>query len=244
MSLLSNIKADDSIAGERDSVGTGGIVESGLYPSKISLAYLSQAASGAVALNVVAKTESGRDLKATVYMTSGKEKGGTNTYKDKEGATQFLPGYLLATSLALLTVGKEIGDLATEQKVISLYSYDAKAEVPTKVEMLVDLLGQDIIIGVIKQTVDKNVKDGAGKYVPSGETREENEFDKFFRARDRMTTTEIRGQVEKATFIDTWDAKWTGKDRNKAKGASGTAGAPKAAGVAAGAKAKPVSLFS
>ena len=57
-----------------------------------------------------------------------------------------------------------------------MYSKEAKAEVPTKVEMLVDLLGQAIIIGVIKQTVDKTVKNDAGVYVPNGETREEKHF--------------------------------------------------------------------
>ena len=122
---------------------------------------------------------------------------------------------------------------------------DAKAEVPTKVEVLMDLLGQEIIAGVIKQTVDKTKKNEAGAYEATGETRDENDIDKLFRAKDRMTTAEIRAQAETATFIDTWSNKWTGQTKNKAKGASGTAGAPQAAaGAPAAAKKPTTSLFA
>jgi hypothetical protein len=247
MSLLKNLTSDATIANEKDSVGSSGPVESGLYPSKITLAYVTKSSGGAIGLVTHAKTDSGRDLRQTMWMTSGTAKGATNFYIDKDGAKQYLPGYLLANSLALLTVGKELSELDTETKVVNVYSPEAKAEVPTKVEMVVDLLGQDILIGVIKQTVDKTAKnEQTGVYVPTGETRDENEFDKFFRARDRMTTAEIRAQATEAAFADTWDAKWTGKTRNKAKGgngAAGTAGAPKAA-AGAGAKKPTTSLFA
>jgi len=245
MSLLQNLKSDESIAGERDSVGSSGPIESGLYPAVISLAYLTKSAGGAVGLVLNAKTQQGREVRQTLWMTSGTAKGGTNYYTDKDGAKQYLPGFNLANSLALLAVGKEISELSTETKVVNAYSPEAKAEVPTKVEMLVDLLGKDIIVGLIKQTVDKTQKNDAGVYVPTGEVREENEIDKFFRARDRMTTAEIRGQATEATFIETWEAKWAGKTRDKAKGAAagGTAGAPKAVGAAVS-KKPATSLFA
>jgi len=76
-------------------------------------------------------------------------------------------------------------------------------------------------------------------YEPTGETRDENEIDKLFRAKDRMTTAEIRAQAESATFIDTWDAKHSGTVKMKAKGASGTPGAPKTSGAPAAAANKP-----
>lgn len=233
MSMLANLKTDDSIANERDSLGNSGPVESGLYPSTITLAYLTKAKSEALALNVHAKTDSGREIRETIYMSSGKEKGCTNFYIDKDGQKQYLPGFLTANALALLTVGKEISDLETEQKVVNLYSPEVKAEVPTKVDALTELHGQEVLLGVIKEIVDKQKKnDATGVYEPTGETREQNTIDKVFRARDRMTTTEIRAKAEEATFVDQWDAKWTGKDRNRVKGAAagnGTAGAPKAA---------------
>lgn len=243
MSLLANLATDESIANEKDSIGGGGVLDSGLYPATVSLAYVTKSSGGATGLVLKAKTDQGRDINQTLWMTSGTAKGAKNFY-EKDGVKNYLPGFIAANALALLTVGKEIGQLDTETKVVNVYSFDAKAEVPTKVEMVMDLVGKDIIIGVIKQTVDKNVKDGNGVYVPSGETREENEIDKFFRASDKMTTAEIRAAANDPVFYDTWAGKWTGQVRNKAKGASGTAGAPKGAAAGAGTKKPTTSLFA
>ena len=243
MSLLANLTTDDTIETEKDSVGSGGVLNSGLYPSTISMAYLQKSAGGALGLVLRAKTEDGREIRSTLWMTSGTAKGCKNYY-EKDGVKNYLPGFNLANSLSLLTVGKEISELEPETKVVSVYSPEAKAEVPTKVDVLVDLLNQEVLVGLIKQTVDKTAKNDAGAYVPTGETREENEIDKFFRARDRMTTSEIRGQAAEASFVDVWGDKWTAKVRNKAtggSGASGTAGAPKAA---AAAKKPTTSLFA
>jgi hypothetical protein len=246
MSLLASLSTDSSIAEEKDSVGGGGPLESGLYNATVSMAYLTKSQGGALGMVLTLKTEDGKDIRQTLWMTSGTAKGAKNYYEDKNGAKQYLPGFNHANSLALLTCGKEIAALDTETKVVNVYSAEAKSEVPTKVEVPMDLLGKEIIVGLIKQTVDKTKKNEAtGIYEATGETRDENEIDKLFRARDRMTTAEIRAQAETATFIDTWDAKFTGKTREKAKGASGTAGAPKAAGAPAAAAKKPTtSLFA
>lgn len=244
MSLLSNLSTDASVTEEKDSVGSSGPLDSGLYKSTVALAYVTKSAGGAMGLVLNLKTEAGREIRQTLWMTSGTAKGGKNYY-EKDGEKFYLPGFNHANSLALLTCGKEISELDTETKVVNVYSAEAKSEVPTKVEMLMDLLGKEIIVGVLRQTVDKTKKNDAGVYEPTGETRDENEIDKLFRAKDRMTTAEIRAQAENATFIDTWDAKHSGTVKMKAKGASGTPGAPKAAGAPAAAAKKPTtSLFA
>lgn len=245
MSLLKNLTSDESISNEKDSVGGGGVLDTNLYPSKITLAFVQVSTGGATGLVIHAKTSEGRDLRSTQWMTSGTAKGCKNFY-EKDGQKHYLPGFLLANSLALLTVGKEISELDTEEKVVNLYSSDAKAEVPTKVQMVMELLGKDILIGVIKQTVDKTAKDGNGVYQPTGETREENDIDKFFRASDRKTTAEIRAQAPEATFADTWAAKWVGQTRNRATKAAGTGGAPqgKAGAASPAAKTAKTSLFA
>lgn len=252
MSLLSNLTTSTEIAGEKDSVGGGGVLDSAIYKATIKLAYITVAESGAMALNVLFKTDTGRDLKQQFWMTGGKAKGGKNTYTDKDGKEQYLPGFLMANSLAQLTTGKEIAQLDHETKVINLYSFDVKAEVPTKVEMITDMLNQEIYVGVIKQTVDKTAKNGDGVYVPTGDIREENEADKFFCAKeayDKLTSSEIRAKVTEPAFYNTWKAKWEGQVRNKAKGAAaGTApaagGAKPAAAAGNGGTGKPTtSLF-
>lgn len=240
MSLLANLNTDSNIADEKDSVGGSRVRDSALYPMNISLAYLTKSAGGALALNLLLADDDG-DVRQQLWITNKK---GENFYIDKKGDKQYLPGFNMANSLCLLTLGKEISQLETEEKVVNLYNFEAKADVPTKVDMITDLLKQDILVGLVKQTVDKTVKnEQTGEYLPTGETREENEVDKFFRAADRMTSSEIRAQATEAVFADTWDKKWTGVVKNKAKGATGTAGAPKVPGAAAATKPQQ-SLFA
>lgn len=240
MSFLKNLQSDSSIQDEKDNLGGGSsVLDSNIYLSTITLAFLTTSDGGAMALNIRAKTEDGEEIRQQLWMTSGTAKGCKNYYEDKNGEKKYLPGFLMANALSLLTTGKEISEQDTEEKVVSLWSSAAKAEVPTKVPMFMDMLNKQVIFGLMKQTVDKTVKDERGKYVPSGETREENEIDKVFHAESRKTTAEIRAQAPKATFIDQWVAKWAGKVKNKAKGTDGAvkAGAPKAATT----NAKPTS---
>lgn len=243
MNMLANLASDDTIDNERDSIGGGGPVESGLYKQTIAMAYLTKSAGEALGLVLTFKNEDGREVRQTLWMTSGKAKGCKNYY-EKDGKKQYLPGFNLANSLCLLTVGKEISQMETETKVVNVYSYEAKAEVPTKVEVFMDLLGKEIYTGLIKQVVDKTKKnDQTNLYEPTGETREENEIDKFFRASDKMTSAEIRASATEPAFYDAWDAKWTGKTKERAKGASGVTGAPKGMGAPI-AKKPSQSLFS
>ena len=245
MSLLSGLTTSNDIAAEKDSVGGGFVLDSNVYNFTIKLAYLQKAASDALALVVHLTTEDNKDVRQQFWMTSGKEKGCKNYFVDKKGEKQYLPGFNMANSLCLLTVGKEISQMEAETKVVNLYSSEAKAEVPTNVEMLTELLGKQVLGGLIKQVVDKTAKDAAGNYQPTGETREENELDKLFRERDGKTTAEILAQAPEAVFIETWKKKWVGQVKDKSTKTAGTAGAPKAAGAAATGTAKPQnSLFS
>lgn len=244
MSLLSTLTSDSSIADEKDIIGGSRVLNSDLYNFKIVHAYVTKSDGGAVGLVLNLKNDAGQELRSTQWMTSGTAKGAKNYY-EKDGERHYLPGYNMANALCLLTVGKEISQIETEQKVIPVYNSEAKGEIPTKVEMLTDLLGQEISAGVIKQKVDKTKKNPTtGTYEPTGETREENEIDKFFRTRDRMTTAEIRAKAETAAFADTWIAKWQGKERDRSKGAAaaGTAGLPNKPAAATAAK-PTTSLF-
>ena len=243
MNAFAKLTTDETIANERDVLSAGGPLESGLYPAKVEAAYIKTSDGGAVALSVILKVGN-REVREDWWSASGNTKGNKNYYMDKDGNKQYLPGFLMARSLALLTVGKELDELETETKTIKLYSSEAKAEVPTKVQMMTDLVGQEILVGVIRQTVDKTTKNAEGIYVPTGETRDENTVDKLFRAADRKTFQEIAAQAE-ASFADRWEAQKAGKTVNRAKGASGggTAGAPNRPAANSAGKPK-TSLFA
>lgn len=237
--MFDNLTMSNDIQDEKDILGGGGVLESAMYDFTVEMAYASQSTGGAKAVNLSLKSDNGQFLRATIYVTS---KTGQNFY-EKNGQKNYLPGFLLATNLCLLTVKKELHQVAWEDKVIPIYDFDQKKELPTKAKVAVELIGQRISAGVIKEIVDKNAKQPDGSYLPTGETREQNEIDKFFRIDDGMTVAEIRAKADKAEFKEAWTTKNTGVVKNKAKGASagGTASAGKPATSAAAAPAK--SLF-
>lgn len=231
MSLFNNITSDESIANEKDSLGGVRALETNAYDFTIKLAYVIKAASEAMGVVLELETDKGEKLKVTEYVTSGKEKGCKNYY-EKNGEKHYLPGYNNINSVCLLTIGKELKDMDHEEKQIPLYNKDAKAEVPTKVPVLVDLLGQKITLGVLREIHNKTKWNDATKTrdVVEG-TIEQNSVDKVFRTRDRKTTNEVRGQVEEAVFYSQWLEKNAGKDRDRTKAVAagnGTAGAPAA----------------
>ncbi len=91
MSFFSELTSDASIANEKDSVGGGGVLESGLYPATITLAYGMKSAGGAKGLVLHAKTSQGRDIRQTLWTSSGNAKGNKNYY-EKDGKKNYLPG--------------------------------------------------------------------------------------------------------------------------------------------------------
>jgi hypothetical protein len=243
MSIFDNIKSDDSIEGEEDRLGGAALLDSGAYPAKVNLAWVTESSGGAMCINVNFNVD-GREVRQRFYATSGRAKGQKNYYETKDGEKRYLPGYNIANALCLLTVGKELQAMDHEKKVIKLYDPQAKAEVPTEVPVLTDLIGQEIILGVLRQTVDKVAKNDAGAYQPTGETREENEVDKLFRHRDSLTSAEIRAGVDEPKFLESWKAKWTGEIRDKSTGGAGTTKASAAGKTGTGGSGKPTeSLF-
>ena len=233
MSLLSTLKVDGDIQGESDTVGQSGPWETDIYATKVTMAYLQKSSGGAMAVNLHLESDKGRELRQALWITSGDEKGNL-PYFEKDGERKYLPGYNHANSLCLLTVGKEITEMDTEEKVVNLYSFEAKSEVPTKVDVLTELLGQEVYVAVEKQITNKRAKGGDGKYHPTGETREVNEIDKFFRISDKMTTSEIIDELPAPAFYDTWLTKKAGVTRDRSTGVAGTAGTAGAPAPAAG----------
>jgi len=242
--LLADLAPIDDVKEDGDFLGGSNALDSGVVDATIELAYISKSDGGAKALNCTFKTTDGKTLPIQLWITSGTAKGGKSFYTTKTLEKKYLPGYILASHLGLLAAGKSIENWDFEEKVINLYSRKEQKEVMTKVDMAIDLLGKPITMGLIKQLVDKTKKnETTGVYEPTGETRSENEVDKFFRTRDKLTVMEIKGKATEAKFIHQWAAKWTDqvKDKStKATGSAGVAGAP----FKAPAAAAPDALFA
>lgn len=245
--MFENLKTDSAIKGqETDNLGGRQLFDTNAYKGKVTMAYAKKSEGGALALALTVKFDDGREFSKDIYMTN---KQGQNFY-ERDGEKHYLPGFNLVNSLCLLTTGQEISMLPTETKTVKVYNSDAKAEVPTPVPVVVDLIGQDVIVAIERLIDDKTEKGDDGKYYPTGDTIEVNEIAKFFCAREGfegMTQTEVKdsrdGKAPDELFMTKWLNKNKGQIRNKAKGAKeGGSGKPSAGGAAgAPAQKKPTS---
>lgn len=249
MSIFANLAPVEGVEKDTDSIGGRGPWTSGVYPTTLAMAYVEISKGGATGIVLHLKNETGQELRQTLWVASGNAKGNKHYYETQSGERKNLPGFSLFRALTKMVLNKEPHEISTEEKVIKKWSKEAGAEVPTQVQVIVDLLDQPIVAGVIKQIVDKNVQNQAGDYVPSGETREENEVDKFFHAGTNMTMTEAEGGLTEGVFIESWKARWEDEVRDRSTGgatqAQGSNVTTAAFGTAtAGAVTAPPSLFA
>ena len=240
MSFFTNLTTQADVAEEKDSLGGSRTLDTNIYKMKVAMAYLHKSEGGALAVNLHLKGENGEELKPAIYVTSGNAKGNKNYYENTKGEKQYLPGFNLMNSLALLTTGKDLASLedTIEEKVVNVYNFESQAEVPTKVNVVMGLLDQDIYVGVVRQTVNKKKKiEGTNDYETLAETRDENDIDKFFCARegyDKLTSAEIKAGAKEPAFFDAWKEKNAGKTRDKTEKTSTAAKAGAPAKPAAG----------
>ncbi|EOD6067755.1 hypothetical protein ACXNWJ_002994 [Acinetobacter baumannii] len=247
MNALAGLSYDNTIEHEKDVLGGFRLLESGVYEFNIKLAYFETSKNGATGVNCTFEDDNGKQYKEVFWATN---RNGENFYIDKQsGEKRYLAGFIQADALALLTVGKPIAEVETEQLVVKLYNDEAKAEVPTKVDAITEIMGQKIKLGIHKQRVNKTkLNEATGKREPINEERMENTTDKVFRASDNKTTAEIRAQVEEAEFMNEWLGRWEGKLKDRYKevkgGGAARTGAPRSAGAGAASAPKKSSLFA
>lgn len=224
MTMFANLAKDPEIKDEeRDSLGGFSTPESDIYGATIKVAYVTTAASGAVGVNVVFTLADEREHRETLWVQSGKAKGGNNYYLNQKGEKKYLPGYLMADSLCLVAAGQPLSAQATEDKILNLYSAEAGKEVPTKVPVLMGLVNKAVVVGLIKKIENKNKKNAAGQYEATAETREVAELDKAFDA-EGFTITERKAGATEPKFVEAWKKKWQGqtKDVRTIKDGQGT----------------------
>ena len=241
MSKLAGLATDKSVKNETDSLGGFQTLDSSVYDCKIANAFITMSQGKAMAFNLELKTADGKQMNQQLWVTSGEKKGCLNYYINKKtNEKHYLPGFNIANAICLLTVGKELSKIDTEPGVAEVYGEK------TKVDIMPELVGQDVTLGVIKQIVDKTAKsEDTGNWEPTGESRTENEIDKVFRTRDGLTVTEIRGKMTEPIFKQKWLEKWDGEVKDRTTDTSGCAaeGAP-AAKRETGAAAPEESLFA
>jgi hypothetical protein len=245
MSLFKNLTTE-GLADNEDRAGGGnfGARETDVYGGKIKVAYAGQSTGGAHNVTLLVAMADGGEYRETVYVTNKK---GENFFlskdaKNADGSPKkvALPGFTTIDDICQVSADKVLADMDTEEKIVNIYDYDAKKELPKSVQVLTELTGKDVLLGIKKSLVNKSDKVG-DEYVANAETREENHIEKVFHPTLRVTVVEAKntnpGETPVAAFIDTWLEKQKGKTHDKRTikdGSAGTSGRPGRAAAAGG----------
>lgn len=242
MGVFDNVDSSVTSAPEKDVVRgqRQEALPSDLYNLIIKHAFAKKAKSGALGVNFLFQVadgeHKGREFRITEYVTSGDAKGNKTYYEKKQDNGQSekfsLPGFILVDSLAQLVLQKSILKCATEKRTIKLYDFDKKSEVPTEVDMFVELVNKGVCGCVLHRIENKNTKNTqTGEYEPTGKTYNINVIDKFLHPGNRKTVSELQHDVP-ADFKDKWAEKWKGQidDQSTEVQNAGVKGAPAATG--------------
>jgi len=191
---MSNIFAGKTAAKgdnvEEDYIGGGSVLDTDIYAGQIKTAYVQKSASSEAQSVVLLIDVNGQEIRSQTWVSN---RTGEVTYKDKKtGEPKNLPGFSQMNSLALLLVGKELGDLEAEELTVKLYDFESKKEIPTAVMCFSELHGEKCQLAIQKQVVDKTTKnETTGVYESNGDTREVNEVIKFFPEDNLVTISEV-----------------------------------------------------
>ena len=202
--------------------------DSNIYPAVIKAAYAGKSEGGAHNVTLLLDLD-GKPYTETIYITNKK---GENFFLNKQDPTKKvpLPGFTIIDDLCWVTSEKPLAAQDTEERVIKLYNYEERKEIPTKVEMLVDLIGLNLDVAILKSTQNKKKKSEAtGLYEPIAETQEVNNIEKVFHQETGLTMVEIRKELKEPDFRNTWLSRNKGVTKDKTEkvaAGAGTAGAP------------------
>lgn len=206
--LLDNLALDKDVEEQGDFLPSGGFTNpTGIYKCLISLAYMSKSSGGANSVTVHFQQADGKMThRETFYITSG-EKKGCKPYYVKDGRKIALPGYEAIDNLAMLAVGKRLAQLNAEEKVVNLYDFTQKKEVPQTVPVLTELMNQAVRVGLVLGAKNRTKKVG-DEYVKTNERQEYNEVSKFFHAKGGLTVAEAQAGETEGQFIQDWEKKY------------------------------------
>lgn len=240
--MFGNLKSE-GLEESQDRIGGFAALESGITTGIVKAMYAGKSPGGANSVSIVLDIGGGKEYRETVYITN---KSGENFFLNKEDKTKKvpLPGFTIIDDLCLVTTGKPLSDQEWEEKVIKLYDFDLKKELPKGVMMATEVIGCEVSLGIINTLENKNVKSG-DEYVATADVRNVNHTDKVFHTASKMTVAEGRAGSEEAKFWDSWSERNKGVTRDKRtfkEGAAGTKAAP-TAGAKTEAAAPRKSLF-
>jgi hypothetical protein len=236
MGIFEKLKSE-GLEEAQDRIGGFNPFSSDAYDAKIKMAYAITSQGGAQAVVWAFSMPNGREHRETTWVTNKK---GENFWVNDNNKKMPLPGFNVADDICTMITDAGLSEQESEEKMVNVYDYELKKEVPKSVPVLTGLLNQDITLGLLLQTVNKNVKQG-DQYVPGPETRQENVIDKVFHTPTKLTVSEAKRGLKEGEFYHKWVEANQGKvvDKTDKTGAAGKAGKPTPSGDAPAENAAP-----
>lgn len=205
-----NNMTTDGMEKQKDTLGGRRIFDSAIYNAKIKLAYGLVSEGGAKGVHFLFEMD-GAEFRITQYVAS---RTGKNYY-ERDGKKYPLPGFTIVNDICMIAGGAELSEMELEDRVVKVYNPKTKQEEPTTVPVLVDLLDQEVALGVQRVLENKSVyNESTKKYEPTEEEIEINEIDKVFHPELKLTVAEAMNDQE-ATFWDAWIEQREGQVRDK-----------------------------
>jgi hypothetical protein len=198
MSLLANLKRTANIEAATDyPLNARPKMSTGLHNMTVEMAYLGESSGGSISVTLKLVEATGATLDTTLYITSGREKGQKHYFIDKQtGAQKYLPSFTIANDLSRLTADQELFELEPEEKTVMVYNYDLRKDVPTTKQVLTELIGKEITVGVVGVLKDQ-FKDPTKFYTSF-------EIDKVFHTETGCTVVELESGLTEGVYIKSW----------------------------------------
>lgn len=147
--LLENLNIEDDVEGADDDFIPGGnfTLDTGAYQMKVKLAYLGESQGGAMNVTLwLQEVDGNRQHRETFYVTSGKAKGQKNTFTDRSGKKRLLPGMEAMNQLATIATGTPLAAQKSEPKIVKLYDFDERKELPKEVPVLTGMIDKPVLV--------------------------------------------------------------------------------------------------
>lgn len=221
LSLGNDVKQEE----EKDVIRKGGYIkDTGIYDGQLDVIYLEKTTKGSLMAKIVVTLDDGSKVTDDECIMTNKS-GTLLPYTiDKKGEKRALIGYNRILGF-LRTVGSDVdlvdlGAADCEKKVIKIYDFDERAEVPKEKTVFMDAFRVPVKVGIIKEVNDKRVQNSEGEWVASGEVRESNKIDRIF-TKDGLTRAEIKNDATEPKYLNEWQEAFPSdyvKDNSKGAG--------------------------
>ncbi len=211
------------------SVRRKGIPASALYHAIIKAAFIIPNSRRPADQDLVLRVEFADGYEHAI--TGTVLRNGSPKALNKANVMELLWGYTTATHIiGAATDGKTLVELFPEcqRKIVKIFNFDTRTDVDTEVDMLMPLIGREVLLGMQRKISNRQTQDESGGWVNLPESRESLVFGCAGSVTTKCTYTEMKAEAQ-PEIVDKWVKDNSGKDWNAFKPVTGgAAGMPPA----------------